>query len=286
MNRAAYDNIDVVSIPLEEVESSTNERKRKRASVSDQERPSSGKRRNRTNFSSEQVHYLETYFSAEPYPDGMQRRDISLHLHVSQQTITFWFQNRRARARRMAGNPTVLVSETRKRKEFPLQPATNWYFPLNSSNTSTPLPRKRDPPQPMTSSPIAAPLSPATPFYPTSHPYPGPTSHPYPGPTYPPTPGQATPLPHPYPPFQPLNPHPFFPHWILPTCPHTTSSDQSAGQMPLPCVSLPSVIEITPPPSVKGAEYDDSSNGSGGSTQLSPPLDSPLAVHNLVGRSC
>ena len=269
MNRDAYDGIDVVTLPAEPVEDSPHTRKRKRDSAADGDKPSGGnKRRNRTNFSTEQVKYLENYFAAEPYPDGMQRREIALHLTVTQQTVTFWFQNRRARTRRMAGNPTVLASETKKRRELPLQPATNWYFPLTSGNaSSTPVPRRRDPSQPMTSSPIATPLYPAY--------YPCPPS------IYPPTSGQqTTPPSHPYYTFQPQ--HAFYPQWILPVS--TASTDQPAGQM-----SLPSVIEITPPPSVKGAGHDSSSsssNGSGGSSHLATPLDSPLSVHNLVGGSC
>ena len=265
MNQDAYDSIDVVTLPAEAVEGSPHTRKRKRDSAADGDRPSSGnKRRNRTNFSTEQVKYLEAYFAAEPYPDGMQRKEIALLLTVSQQTVTFWFQNRRARARRMAGNPTVLTSETKKRRELPLQPATNWYFPLTSSNaSSTPVTRRRDSSQPITSSPIATPLYPA--YYP------------HPPSIYPPTSEQTTPPPHPYYPFHPQ--HVFYPQWILPVS--TTSTDQPSGQM-----SLPSVIEITPPPSVKGGGHDSSSsNGSGGSSHLSTPLDSPLSVHNLIGGS-
>lgn len=263
MNQDAYDSIDVVTLPGKEVESSLHSRKRRRDSVADGDRPSSGiKRRNRTNFSTEQVKYLETYFKALPYPDGMQRREIALHLTVSQQTVTFWFQNKRARARRMAGNPTVLASETKKRRELQLQPATNWYFPLTSSNAhSTPVPRRRDPSQPMTSSPIATALY---------HAY-------YPCPPSSSSGEQTTPPPHPYYPFHPQ--HAFYPQWILPVS--TISTDPPAGQ-----TYLPSVIEITPPSSVKEAGHDSSGNGSGGSSHLSTPLDSPLSVHNLIGGNC
>lgn len=268
MSQDACDSIDVVSPPAGEVECRTySSRKRKHDSASDQGR--SSKRRNRTSFTTEQVNYLESYFAAEPYPDGMQRREISLQLHVSQQTITFWFQNRRARARKMAGNPSVLASETKKRKELPLQPATNWYFPLTSS---TPVPRRRNSVQPKTSSPTVPSLAPVT------HPYP--TYYPCPLPVYPPTPGQTTPPPHPYYHFQPG--HSFYPQWILPAS--MASDDQPASLIPLASVSLPSVIEITPPPSVK--EDDTSDNGSGGPSHLSTPLDSPLSVHNLVRGSC
>ena len=95
---------------------------------------------------------------------------------------------------------------------------------------------------------------------------------------YPPTSEQqTTPPPHPYYSFHPQ--HVFYPQWIVPVS--TASTDQPTGQM-----SLPSVIEITPPPSVKGAGHDSSSNGSGGSSHLSTPLDSSLSVHNLIGGSC
>ena len=261
------DNSDLVSLRVEEVESNTHTRKRRRDTTTDQERPS-GKRRNRTNFTTEQVHYLELYFAEEPYPDGMQRKSISSHLHLSEQTVTFWFQNRRARARRMAGNPTMLIGEAKKRKEVPLQPATNWYFPLNSSNiSSTPLPRKRNPPQPKTSSPIGV------------SPYPNYYQCPAPGPLYPPTHRQTTPPPYPYYPSQYHNP--FYPPWIQPV-----ADDQIAAhavQLSYP-VSLPSVIEITPPPSVSGAGNITIINGSADTSHSIPPPDSPLSVSNLIGR--
>uniref|UniRef100_A0A0K0FE51 Homeobox protein dsc-1 (inferred by orthology to a C. elegans protein) n=1 Tax=Strongyloides venezuelensis TaxID=75913 RepID=A0A0K0FE51_STRVS len=59
------------------------------------------KRRLRTNFTETQSLYLEEAFLESHYPDHASKRVMSKNLQIPEDRITVWFQNRRAKWRRI-----------------------------------------------------------------------------------------------------------------------------------------------------------------------------------------
>ena len=95
--------------------------------------PKKTAKRCRTQFSPQQIDHLESHFHLDPYPDVLLKRDIAANLGLSEQTVVFWFQNRRAKRRRTLLNPCK-----RKRSEK-AQTASSLYYanelpPSSSSN--------------------------------------------------------------------------------------------------------------------------------------------------------
>ncbi|NWV80807.1 NOBOX protein, partial [Dasyornis broadbenti] len=73
------------------------------------------KKKPRTFYSAEQVEELEKMFQEEHYPDNEKRRKIAAAVGVTPQRILVWFQNRRAKWRKleklsMKGNRTYPTS--------------------------------------------------------------------------------------------------------------------------------------------------------------------------------
>ncbi|NWW63305.1 NOBOX protein, partial [Ifrita kowaldi] len=67
------------------------------------------KKKPRTFYSTEQLEELEKMFQEDHYPDNEKRREIAAVVGVTPQRILVWFQNRRAKWRkleklRMKGN--------------------------------------------------------------------------------------------------------------------------------------------------------------------------------------
>ncbi|NXU11788.1 NOBOX protein, partial [Pardalotus punctatus] len=59
------------------------------------------KKKPRTFYSAEQLEELEKMFQEEHYPDNEKRRKIAAVVGVTPQRILVWFQNRRAKWRKL-----------------------------------------------------------------------------------------------------------------------------------------------------------------------------------------
>ncbi|NXO75625.1 NOBOX protein, partial [Sitta europaea] len=59
------------------------------------------KKKPRTFYSAEQLEELEKVFQEDHYPDNEKRREIAAVVGVTPQRILVWFQNRRAKWRKL-----------------------------------------------------------------------------------------------------------------------------------------------------------------------------------------
>ncbi|NWZ12681.1 NOBOX protein, partial [Agelaius phoeniceus] len=59
------------------------------------------KKKPRTFYSAEQLEELEKMFEEDHYPDNEKRREIAAVVGVTPQRILVWFQNRRAKWRKL-----------------------------------------------------------------------------------------------------------------------------------------------------------------------------------------
>ena len=141
-NEYSTKEIVITSLEKDSVDSPDyNIKKRKRTEDQDLEgKPNVKKKRNRTQFTTDQIEHLEEKFKISQYPDTLARKEISRTLKVKDSAIVFWFQNRRAKQRKYENQPHLYgVHRTGRRKvagtpKQVVEPPASWYYPIISNN--------------------------------------------------------------------------------------------------------------------------------------------------------
>uniref|UniRef100_A0A669C685 Homeobox domain-containing protein n=1 Tax=Oreochromis niloticus TaxID=8128 RepID=A0A669C685_ORENI len=96
--------------------------------------PPAPKKRTRIDYSTDQLEHLEALFQEDHYPDVKKRKVIAASVGVTPQRIMVWFQNRRAKWRKVRG-VTAKVEHGQSRAEYSPHHQINPTLPTLAHNS-------------------------------------------------------------------------------------------------------------------------------------------------------